>query len=222
MIAEVPEIEFEEESPGVVRFLRPDEATRLLAACRKSRNGTVADLVEFAMFTGVRCGEALGLTWDRVDRARGVVLLTETKNDQPREVQLSANADAALARRWTPGAAGLGSRNWNSFRRAWAAAVKAAGITKFRFHDLRHTTASWLVQQGRSLREVKELLGHSDIQITMRYAHLAPDHLRAAVASLDGILSPDATEAPVGATAGDVGLRRKNGTRASSAATAVA
>jgi integrase len=56
----------------------------------------------------------------------------------------------------------------------------------------RHTTASWLVQQGRSLREVKELLGHSDIQVTMRYAHLAPDHLRAAVASLDGILDAPA------------------------------
>jgi integrase len=59
------------------------------------------------MFTGVRRGEALGLTWDRVDRSRGVVLLTETKNGRPREVQLSANADAALARRWTPDATGL-------------------------------------------------------------------------------------------------------------------
>jgi integrase len=81
------------------------------------------------MFTGVRRGEAPGLTWDRVDRARGVVLLTETKNGGPREVQLSANADAALARQWTPETAGLvfGSRNWNSFRQAWAAAVKVAG-----------------------------------------------------------------------------------------------
>jgi integrase len=83
-ISEVPEIEFEDESAGVVRFLRPDEATRLLAACRQSRNTALADLVEFAMFTGVRRGEALGLTWDRVDRARGVVLLTETKNGRPR------------------------------------------------------------------------------------------------------------------------------------------
>ena len=215
-IPEALEIEFEDEPAGVVRFLRSDEATRLLAACRKSRNGVLADLVEFAMFTGVRRGEALSLTWDRVDRSRGVVLLTETKSGRPREVQLSANADAALARRWAPNAAGLvfGSRNWNSFRQAWVAAVKAAGIAKFRFHDLRHTTASWLAQQGRSLREVKELLGHSDIQITMRYAHLAPDHLRAAVASLDGILSPAGREAPA-ATAEEVGLRRKDATRAS-------
>jgi integrase len=222
IIVEVPEIEFEDEPAGVVRFLRSEEATRLLGACRKSRNTTLADLVEFAMFTGVRRGEALGLTWDRVDRARGVVLLTETKSGRPREVQLSANADAALARRWTPNATGLvfGSRNWNSFRQAWVAAVRAAGIAKFRFHDLRHTTASWLVQQGRSLREVKELLGHSDIQITMRYAHLAPDHLRAAVASLDGILSAGAPET-AGATAGDVELRRKSGTRTSSAVSTV-
>jgi len=190
LLDEVPEIEFEEEPTGVIRFLTPEEATRLLAACRQSRNAALADLVEFAMFTGVRRGEALGLEWENVDRSRGVVVLVKTKNGKPRDVQLSRNADAVLARRWAQGAAGLvfGSRNWNSFRQAWVGALKAAGIRRFRFHDLRHTTASWLVQQGRSLKEVKELLGHSDIAITLRYAHLAPDHLRAAVASLDGIL----------------------------------
>jgi integrase len=182
-----------------VRFLRPDEATRLLAACQKSRNAALIDLVEFAMFTGVRRGEALGLTWDRVDRARGVVLLTETKNGRPREVQLSANADAALARRWTANATGpvFGSRNWNSFRQASVAAVKAAGIARFRFHDLRHTTASWLVQRGRSLREV-ELLGHSDIQITSG----TPTSPRTICGPLwrpwTGILSPASAEAPAG------------------------
>jgi len=216
LLDEVPEIEFEDEPAGVIRFLTAEEATRLLAACRKSRNEALADLVEFAMFTGVRRGEALGLEWENVDRARGVVVLVKTKNGKPRDVQLSRNADAVLARRWAQGATGLvfGSRNWNSFRQAWVGSLKAAGIRRFRFHDLRHTTASWLVQQGRSLKEVKELLGHSDIAITLRYAHLAPDHLRAAVASLDGILGVPTTAAAMPSATPDVPvrIRHKNGT----------
>ena len=107
---------------------------------------------------------------------RAIRWLSETKNGLPREVKLSANADAAIARRWTLGATGLvfGSRNWNTFRSSWAKAVRAAGIVKFRFHDLRHTTASWLVQQGRTLLEVKTMLGHSDIAVTLRYSPPGP------------------------------------------------
>jgi integrase len=67
-------------------------------------------------------------------------------------------------------------------------ALAAAGVEAFRFHDLRHTFACWLVQRGRTLKEVQEALGHQTIAMTMRYSHLAPDHLRAAVAVLDGIL----------------------------------
>src|SRR3989475_5996625 len=189
-LAKVPEMELEKEPQGRLRWLTPEEAGQLLDACRKSRNPALADLVEFAMFTGCRRGEALGLTWDRVDRARGVIRLETTKSGHRREVPLSANADAVLARRWTGGAKGyvFGTRNWNAFRSAWEVAVEAAKLDDFRFHDLRHTFASWLVQRGRSLKEVQELLGHRSMAMTMRYAHLAPDHLRAAAAVLDDVL----------------------------------
>ena len=186
----VPDMELEREPQGRLRWLTPEEAGKLLDASRKSRNPALADLVEFALFTGLRRGEALGLTWDRVDRARGVIRLEVTKSGHRREVPLSANADAVLARRWEEGATGyvFGTRNWNAYRSAWEVAVKAAKLDDFKFHDLRHTFASWLVQRGRSLKEVQELLGHRSMAMTMRYAHLAPDHLRAAAAVLDDVL----------------------------------
>jgi integrase len=125
-----------------------------------------------------------------------VVRLELTKSGRRREVPLGLNADAVLARRWTDGAKGyvFGSCKWNSFRSAWEAALAAAGIEGFRFHDLRHTFASWLVQRGRTLKEVQEALGHQTITMTMRYSHLAPDHLRAAVAALDGMLPAPQSE----------------------------
>jgi integrase len=198
VLAAVPKIRLEREPQGRLRWLTQAEATKLLAACRKSRNIALADVVEFALFTGVRKSEALGLTWDRVDRARGVIRLELTKSGKRREVPLSSNADAVLARRWTDGAKGyvFGSHKWNSFRTAWETAVAASGVDDVRFHDLRHTFASWLVQRGRTLKEVQEALGHQTITMTMRYSHLAPDHLRAAVAALDGVLAPQADEMP--------------------------
>ena len=77
------------------------------------------------------------MTWDRVDRSRGVVRLEVTKSGQRREVPLSSNADAVLARRWKEDAKGyvFGSRNWNSFRSAWESALAMAELDEFRFHD---------------------------------------------------------------------------------------
>jgi hypothetical protein len=88
------------------------------------------------------------------------IRLELTKSGRRREVPLSSNADAVLARRWAPEAKGyvFGSRNWNSFGSAWESALVAAGIEDLRFHDLRHTLASWLIQRGRTLREVQEAL----------------------------------------------------------------
>jgi integrase len=186
---------------GDDRYLSQEEAVRLLAACRASRNTALADVVELALFTGMRRGEVIGLTWDRVDRARGVVrLLTiNTKNGKNHEVKLNANADAVLARRWTDGARGLvfHSDNWDSYKHAWEMARRDAKLdAPFRFHHLRHTFCSWLVIAGRSLREVCELANHSDISMTMRYAHLAPEHLRDAVSALDGIIPVSGSNEP--------------------------
>jgi integrase len=184
-----PRIRMEREPEGRLRWLTPEDAARLLEACRESRNDGLVDLVEFALFTGMRRGEALGLTWDRVDRARGVVQLEETKSGKRREVPLNSRADAVLARRGSK-STGLvfGTRNWDHFRSAWERAVERAKLADFHFHDLRHSFASWAIQRGATLQEVKDLLGHSSLAMTLRYGHLAPEHLRSAVARLDAAL----------------------------------
>ena len=170
-------------------WTQPTRHFRLLDVCRESRNTDLLDLVEFALFTGMRRGEVLGLTWERVDRARGVVLVDITKNGRRHEVPLNSRADAVLARRGSK-STGLvfGSRRWDHFRTAWDLAVQRAKLVDFHFHDLRHTFASWAVQRGATLQEVKDLLGHSSLAMVMRYAHLSPEHLRTAVARLDTAL----------------------------------
>src|SRR5262245_58352439 len=98
----VPKIRLEKEPQGRLRWLTPEEAQRLLNACSKSEQADLRDLVEFALYTGVRQAEALELTWDRVDRSRGVIQLELTKSGRRREVPLNQQADAVLARRALP------------------------------------------------------------------------------------------------------------------------
>jgi integrase len=194
----VPRIRMERESEGRLRWLTPEEASRLLEACRGSRNADLIDLVEFALFTGMRRGEVLSLTWERVDRARGVVLLDVTKSGRRREVPLNGRADAVLARRGSHAHGRVFGSNWNTYRNAFEGAVARAKLEDFHFHDLRHTFASWTVQRGATLQEVKDLLGHSTLAMVMRYAHLSPEHLRSAVARLDAAL-PTVSSAQVSA-----------------------
>jgi len=186
-----PRIRLEREPQGRLRWLTTEEATRLLAKCREQANPDLVDLVELAIYTGMRRGELLGLSWADVDRSRGVILLEVTKSGRRREVPLCRPADAILARRAEAKSEGLvfGTASWYAFRDYWLAGLAASRLKGLHFHDLRHTFASWAMQKGASLPELQALLGHQTLAMTMRYAHLAPEHLRAAVSRLDNVLS---------------------------------
>ena len=147
---------------------------------------TVAVLL--SMNTGLRRGELLKLRWRSIDFNRQLLTVEgpDSKTRQTRHVPLNTEAMSIL-RRWQEQVSG-GSRVFavmTSFKTAWLHALKRAKIAKFRWHDLRHHFASRLVQRGVPLNTVRDLLGHSSIAMSLRYAHLAPDQRREAVAKLN-------------------------------------
>ena len=186
-IENVPRIRLEKEPQGRLRWLTQEEITRLLDAAAKSRNKELRAAVIAALNTGLRLGELLGLTWERVDLSRGVIRLELTKSGRRREVPLNAESYDALVT-LAPKVSGRVFRT-KSVRKAYENAVANGKLDDVNFHTLRHTFASWAVMRGVSLKELQELLGHSSLAMTMRYAHLAPERLRSAVTRLEGLTS---------------------------------
>jgi integrase len=179
----VPKVKLEKEPEGRIRWLEPDEETRLLTACRASKNPHLAGIMTVALETGLRRGEVLGLTWDRVDLSRGVIRLELTKSGRRREVPMRQAVYNVLAS--LPGP--REGRVWPAaeIRTAFENAVAQAKLDNFHFHDCRHHFASWFVMRGGSLQALKEILGHATLAMTMRYAHLAPEHLRSEIAKTE-------------------------------------
>jgi integrase len=198
-LAKAPTVKMEKEPEGRLRYLSEDEATRLLEECRRSaehpistnRSPRLHALVVVALHSGMRRGELCGLVWTRVDFSRGVIQLEKTKAGRRREIPMNrAVYDVLSALPKT------GERVFPStYRTAFEHAVIRAKIHDFTFHGLRHTFASWLTMKGRPLKEVSELLGHSSVKMTERYAHLAPERLRDAVAALEDF-STTSAQAP--------------------------
>ncbi len=186
------------EPEGRVRWITHEEADRLVQAAKgESRAPHLADFIVLALNTGCRKGELLGLEWRRVDMCSGLLYLDaeHTKSNKRRSVPLNSMARAAIRSReryckeHAPKSPWVfchpdGSRIQN-LKRSFATACKRAGIEDFRIHDLRHTCAAWLVTAGVPLTEVRDLLGHSSVTMTERYAHLAPENVRAAVEILE-------------------------------------
>lgn len=140
----------------------------------------------------------LGLEWPRVDLQNGLFYLEgrHTKSGRRRSIPLNETARAVILNRMRFRASWCPDSRWvfcsregvpvRHIRRSFMTACANAGIEDFRIHDLRHTCAAWLVTSGVPLTEVRDLLGHSTVMMTERYAHLAPENLRAAVSRLDG------------------------------------
>ncbi len=151
-------------------------------------------IVRLALNTGLRKGEIFGLRWTDVDLAGASLTIrgAGAKNGQTRYVPLNSEAIDVLTT-WQQADGDHGEYVFagreegeplDDVKKAWQPVLKAAAIDGFRFHDLRHTFASKLVMAGVDLNTVRELLGHSDIKMTLRYAHLAPEHKASAVAKL--------------------------------------
>ena len=169
------------------RFLSVEELARLRAVMSAEH----WKLVAFAIETGLRRGEQFRLQWNQVDLENSVLTLPMPKGGKTRHVPLSEGAkailrsfDSFLRSAWVfPGLRQenqpMDSRAF--LRRSFEPGLRQAGITGACWHSLRHTAASRRVMAGVDLVSVKEILGHRDIQTTLRYAHLAPGHLRDAV-----------------------------------------
>lgn len=169
-----------------LRFLYKDEFDRLVDCAADY----FKPILILAGHTGMRRGEILSLTWDQIDFKNCVIYLTDTKNGESREILMNKTVVKALKSMPQHLKSPYVFHNTKGkpirdIRKPFMRACEDAEIEDFRFHDLRHTFASHLVMSGHDLYTVKELLGHKDITMTMRYSHLSPTHKRKAVESLD-------------------------------------
>jgi integrase len=173
------------EPRGRVRFLTDAERPRLLAACQASSNRHLYPLVVLALTTGARKMELLSLTWPQVDIGRALMTLYETKNGEPRSIPLTRpaleviRAHAKVVHLHTPLVfPRQDGRRPIDIRYAWYQALRQAEIDRFKFHDLRHSCASYLAMNGASLVEIADVLGHKTLSMVRRYAHLSDQHTR--------------------------------------------
>ena len=180
----VKEVKLFREPKGSLRVLSIEEESKLLAVSAPH----LRPIIITALNTGMRKGEILSLTWDRVDFENRVIRIENTKNGEYRAIPMNERLFETLKMVDKCSAFvfhidnGAGLRN---VRTAFSNAMRRGGIAKCRFHDLRHTFATRLVMAGADLRTVQELLGHKTITMTMRYSHPTPRHRMWAVELLD-------------------------------------
>ncbi|CAL7962719.1 integrase [Gammaproteobacteria bacterium] len=181
------------EPRGRVRFLSDKERENLLAAVKGSDNPILYLVIVLCLSTGARKMEILGLKWSDVDLQRGIITLHETKNGERRVLPVTGHAlglmhehiktkhidsDLVFPSSYNP-------KQPIDIRTPFETALKRAEINDFRFHDLRHSAASYLAMNGASLAEIAEVLGHKTLQMVKRYAHLSEAHTARVVTKMN-------------------------------------
>lgn len=173
------------ESPGRIRFLDDAERNRLLDACRP--HGDLYLAVVLSLTTGARKAEIMSLRWGQINFSRKAITLDKTKNGTTRSIPLVGEGFTLLEERAKvrnlkddrifPATARAKKSTYLDLETAWRSALKTAAITDFRWHDLRHTSASYLAMLNVSLVEIAKVLGHKTLAMVMRYAHLSDEHI---------------------------------------------
>lgn len=175
----VPPIRMLKEPKRRIRFLRREEALRLHAALPEH----LAVMMAFSLATGLRRANVTGLQWSQVDMDRRMAWVHPDQAKARKAIAVPLNEEALSILRQQQGKhpthvfSYQGKPITQTSTKAWYAALKSAGIADFRWHDLRHTWASWHVQNGTPLPVLQELGGWESVEMVRRYAHLAAEHL---------------------------------------------
>lgn len=189
-IDRAPRIRLMPEPRRRVRWLTPQQALRLLGTLPPH----LAAMAAFTLATGLRQRNVSYLRWDQVDLRREMAWIHADQSKSRRAIAVPLNGDALAVLRSQQGQHGewvfpyQGKPVDRTSTRAWSAALQRAGIEDFRWHDLRHTWASWHAQNGTGLQELMELGGWSCMEMVLRYAHLSGDHLKPISRNIEGII----------------------------------
>jgi integrase len=190
------------EPEGIVRWISVGDANRLIKAAGENCWARhLPDVIQLALNTGCRIGQLLGLRWESVDLKQNLIFVRHakgrTKKIRIQSVPLNESAREAILSRARFRAENCPDNPWvfcrasgkpiKSVKRSFKTACKNAEIENYRIHDQRHTLASWMIMKGIALAEVRDMLGHSTIKMTERYAHLHPENIRAAAEKIKGV-----------------------------------
>lgn len=174
-----------------LRYLSGEEIRSLLFVA----DDRLRPILVCALSTGMRKGELLELDWRDVDFVSGTIHLLRTKSGKPRKIPMMAGLRSMLLQMVPKESGPVFELPEISLRRLFAKALADARIAEFRFHDLRHTFASYFAMKTGDLPALQQLLGHATVQMTMRYAHLSDQHVAEKMAKLEGSL-PALTYSP--------------------------